>query len=212
MMDLFDDPPPPRERLGAGAMLLRGFAAPVSQALMAAIEAVLADAPPRCMVTPGGRRMSVAMTNCGTLGWISETSGYRYSREDPASGRPWPALPPVLLRLSGEAAAEAGFAGFVPDACLVNLYTPGTRLSLHQDRNERDFSAPIVSVSLGLPAVFLWGGARRADRTRRIPLLHGDVLVWGGPDRLRHHGVAPLKPAQAEPAVRRINLTLRKAG
>jgi DNA oxidative demethylase len=201
-----------RQELGPGAVLLRGFALPQASALLAAVEGIAAAAPFRHMLTPGGFRMSVAMTNCGPQGWVSDPAGYRYATLDPHSGRPWPPLPAVFLQVAGEAAAEAGFAGFAPDACLINRYEPGTRLSLHQDRNERDFSAPIVSVSLGLPAVFLFGGLRRAEKVERVPLMHGDVVVWGGPARLRYHGVLPLREGD-HPAVggQRINLTFRKA-
>ena len=199
--------------LAPGAVVLRGFAATNTAALLADLQHVTAQAPWRHMVTPGGYRMSVAMTNCGTLGWVTDRTGYRYDTVDPESGRPWPHLPASFLRLAQEAAAQAGFAGFVPDACLVNRYEPGARLSLHQDRNERDFGAPIVSVSLGLPALFLFGGLKRNDKTLRVPLQHGDVVVWGGPARLRYHGVSPLKEGH-HPLVggHRINLTLRKAG
>ena len=170
-------------------------------------------APLRHMATPGGLRMSVAMSNCGAQGWITDGRGYRYARLDPASGRPWPPMPPVFLRLAQQAALAAGYPGFTPDACLVNRYAPGARMALHQDRDECDFTAPIVSVSLGLPATFLFGGAERADKAARIPLLHGDVVVWGGPDRLRFHGVAPLKEGEhALLGAQRINLTFRKAG
>ncbi len=201
------------EPLGPGAAILRGFARPAAAALLAAVRGVAARAPFRHMVTPGGFRMSVALTNCGALGWVSDRTGYRYDRIDPASGREWPRMPAALLRLAHDAAAAAGFAGFVPDACLVNRYEPGARLTLHQDRNERDFTAPIVSVSLGVPAVFVFGGAKRADRVARVRLVHGDVVVWGGPARMRFHGVLALKPAH-HPALgsRRINLTFRKAG
>jgi len=200
------------ERLADGAVVLRGFAAREAGALVAAVDAVCAAAPPRRMVTPGGFEMSAAMTNCGAAGWVTDRSGYRYDARDPDSGRPWPAMPARFLELAGRAAAAAGFAGFVPDACLINRYAPGSRLSLHQDRNERDYAAPIVSVSLGLPAVFLFGGGRRADRPRRVRLASGDVVVWGGPARLAFHGVAPLADG-AHPLTgnSRINLTLRKA-
>src|SRR5690606_8287520 len=176
-------------------------------------EATTAAAPWRHMQTPGGFTMSVALTNCGALGWTSDRRGYRYTRVDPDSGEPWPPMPPVLARLASEAAAAAGFPDFAPDACLVNRYTPGARLSLHQDRNERDFGAPIVSVSLGMSATFLFGGPARADKPARVPLVHGDVVVWGGVDRLRHHGVLPLKDGE-HPLLgaQRINLTFRKAG
>jgi len=165
------------------------------------------------MVTPGGYRMSVAMTNCGPLGWVSDRSGYRYAPMDPLTGRAWPAMPGSFAALAKKAAEECGFAAFEPDACLVNQYEPGAKLSLHQDRDERDFSAPIVSVSLGLPAVFQFGGLRRRDALRRVPLHHGDVVVWGGPARLVYHGVLPLKEG-THPAMgaRRVNLTFRRAG
>jgi alkylated DNA repair protein (DNA oxidative demethylase) len=165
------------------------------------------------MTTPGGYRMSVAMTNCGACGWISDHTGYRYVPCDPETGQPWPAMPEVFQALARTAAEAAGFAGFAPDACLVNRYTPGTRLSLHQDRDERDFSQPIVSVSLGLPALFLFGGARRSDKNQRIPLTHGDVVVWGSSARRYYHGVLPLKPGiHPQLGEYRINLTFRKAG
>ena len=203
---------PCRMPLAGGAVLLRGRALIRERELLAAIEEVVAAAPFRRMVTPGGFEMSVAMTNCGAAGWITDRSGYRYDRIDPASGLPWPPMPPVIRDLAQDAAAEAGFAGFVPDACLVNCYVPGARLSLHQDRDERDFGQPIVSVSLGLPAIFLFGGGKRRDATRRVPLAHGDIVVWGGPARLAHHGVLALKDGE-HPALgrQRINLTLRKA-
>lgn len=208
--DLFDGTDQP---LAPGAVLLRGFARDVAPALIDAARAVIAGAPLRHMVTPGGLKMGVAMTNCGPLGWVSDRRGYRYQAADPLSGAPWPALPEAFRALALDAAARAGFPGFVPDACLVNRYAPGTRLSLHQDRDEADFGAPIVSVSLGLPAVFLFGGLSRADRPRRLALEHGDVVVWGGPSRLVYHGVAPLA-AGDHPLLgaQRINLTFRKAG
>jgi DNA oxidative demethylase len=214
--DLFGSPEgaaPLAERLGPGTTLLHGLALRQAPAILAEVARIGEQAPLRKMCTPGGLTMSVAMTNCGTLGWVSDRSGYRYATEDPASGRPWPAMPEAFLALARDAAARAGFPGFVPDACLINQYQPGTRLSLHQDRNERDFTAPIVSVSLGLAVVFLLGGLSRAERAGRILLTHGDVLVWGGPDRLRYHGVLPLQTG-CHPLVGpfRINLTLRKAG
>lgn len=199
-------------RLAEGAALLHGFAAEVADDLLAAIGRVAQAAPFRHMVTPGGFRMSVAMTNCGDAGWVTDRKGYRYQPGDPETGRPWPALPPLFADLAAGAAAAAGFAAFRPDACLINRYEPGTRLTLHQDRNERDFGQPIVSVSLGLPALFLFGGPERSDRPRRIPLAHGDVVVWGGASRLAFHGVAPLAEGE-HPATGglRYNLTLRKA-
>ena len=201
------------EPLGEGAVVLRGFALADEVPLLRAIEAIATQAPFRHLLTPGGLRMSVAMTNAGSLGWISDRRGYRYESLDPRGGRPWPPMPEVFQRLATAAASRAGFAGFAPDACLVNRYAPGTRLSLHQDRDERDYNHPIVSVSLGIPAVFLFGGPRRTDPVRRVPLVHGDVVVWGGPARLHHHGVLALKPGQhAMLGEARINLTFRRAG
>ena len=198
--------------LAPGAMVLGGFARRFEGPLVTALQRVVELAPFRHMITPGGHRMSIAMTNCGLAGWVTDRTGYRYDGRDPESGRHWPPMPDVFADLAVQAAARAGFDGFVPDACLVNRYEPGARLSLHQDKNERDFDAPIVSVSLGLPAVFLFGGSSRADTPRRVRLAHRDVVVWGGPARLRYHGVMPLEEGQ-HPVMGgcRINLTFRKA-
>jgi DNA oxidative demethylase len=202
-----------REQLAPGAWALRGFARDEARALLVAVKAIEAAAPFRHLETPGGFRMSVAMTNCGGLGWVSDGRGYRYTATDPQSGRPWPPMPPEFLRLARSAALAGGFSAFSPDACLLNRYEPGARLTLHQDKDERDFDAPIVSVSLGLPAVFLFGGLSRRDRHRRVPLQHGDVVVWGGPARLYHHGVLALKDGDHEVLGRmRLNLTFRRAG
>jgi DNA oxidative demethylase len=213
--DLFDvtAPDTSQEQLAPGAWLLRGFALDAMTAILAGIECVKAAAPFRHWVTPGGFRMSVAMTNCGKLGWVSDSGGYRYDSCDPLSGRLWPPMPSVFLELAQAAARAAEFPEYVPDACLLNRYEPGARLTLHQDKDERDFDAPIVSVSLGLPAVFLFGGDARTDKHRRVPLQHGDVVVWGGPARLHHHGVLALKDGH-HPILgsQRLNLTLRKAG
>ena len=198
--------------LGEGAAVLHGFARSEVATLLAAVQNVTAAAPFRNMITPGGLRMSVAMTNCGRAGWVTDRRGYRYEAADPLTGRCWPPIPASFRELAARAADAAGFAGFEPDACLVNRYEPGTRLSLHRDENERDLTAPIVSVSLGLPAVFLFGGLSRGDRARRIPLESGDVVVWGGPARLTYHGVAPLAAGEDPLSGRcRINLTLRRA-
>lgn len=203
----------PRVRLGEGATVLRGFAAPMAGDLWSDIGKLLDVAPLRHMVTPGGLRMSVAMSNCGALGWVSDRRGYRYDAVDPDSGQAWPTMPASFSSLAGAAAEGAGFAGFVPDACLINRYEPGARLGLHQDRDERDYDRPIVSVSLGLPAVFLFGGLKRSDPTVRVPLVHGDVVVWGGPSRLAYHGVLALKAGcHALTGACRMNLTLRCAG
>lgn len=213
--DLFAAVPdvrPPRETMADGAVLLRGFVKPYESELIASLRTIVAAAPFRRMFTPGGHQMSVAMTNCGEAGWVTDETGYRYDGVDPNSARPWPAMPQVFRTLAETAASEGGFAGFSPDACLINRYVPGARMSLHQDRNENDFGAPIVSVSLGLPATFLFGGPKRADKPQRYRLEHGDVVVWGGPSRLFFHGVASL--AEGEHAVmgpQRINLTFRKA-
>ena len=213
-LDLFaDEPPMGIEPIGPQSVVLRGHALPHAAPLLAAVDGVMAQAPLRHLVTPGGFTMSVAMTNCGTLGWTSDRRGYRYSAIDPVSGQPWPAMPAVFAQLAGEAAAAAGFEGFAPDACLINQYLPGSRLSLHQDRDERDLVAPIVSVSLGMPATFLFGGLARADKTARVLLQHGDVVVWGGPSRLAFHGIKPVK-AGGHPLTgeARWNLTFRRAG
>lgn len=212
---LFDDPQQPsrREALGEQTFVLRGFALPWLDDLLPALREVLKAAPFRRMETPGGRKMSVALSNCGPLGWSTDAKGYRYVSDDPLTGQPWPALPDALRTLARQAAAAAGFEDFSPDACLLNRYVPGARMSLHQDRDERDYAAPIVSVSLGLAAMFQLGGLQRSDRAVRVPLLHGDVMVWGGVDRLRFHGVLPLKEG-VHPVMgpQRINFTLRKAG
>jgi len=214
MSDLFAGlhPPVAKLPLAAGAAVLRGFATADVPALMKAVRHVTDVAPFRHMVTPGGHRMSVAMTNCGRAGWVTDRSGYRYDAIDPTTHRPWPAMPDAFQRVATRAAAAVGFDAFEPDACLINRYEAGARLSLHQDRNERDYEAPIVSVSLGLPAVFLFGGLSRTDRPRRIRLDSGDVVVWGGPTRLAFHGVDPLADGYDETTGRcRINLTFRRA-
>jgi alkylated DNA repair protein (DNA oxidative demethylase) len=201
------------ERLGPKTLVLREFALDRVGDLLPGIEQVISAASFRNMITPGGFTMSVALTNCGALGWTTDERGYRYTADDPESGRPWPRMPHAFARVAREAAAEALFDDFEPDACLVNRYVPGSRLSLHQDKNERDYNAPIVSVSLGMTATFLFGGHTRSDRPTTVPLRHGDVVVWGGEDRLRYHGVLALK-GEPNPALgsQRINLTFRKAG
>ncbi len=213
MTPLFDNQslPPSREPLEEGAVLLRGFALAQAPALIEEVARIAQTAPFRHLVVPGGHTMSVAMTNCGRVGWVSDRTGYRYDPLDPDTGAPWPALPAAFLDVAARAAAEGGFAGYDPDACLVNRYSAGAKLGLHQDRDERDAWAPIISVSLGLPAVFLWGGKRRSDPVRRLHLEHGDVAVWGGPARFVYHGVAPLRAGQ-HPMTgdARLNLTFRK--
>lgn len=215
--DLFSDEalqqPARREQIGEQSYVLRGYALPWLERLLPELRAVLAQSPFRQMVTPGGFTMSAALSSCGDLGWTTDRQGYRYSPIDPERQQPWPALPNVLRELATAAAAAAGFEDFVPDACLINRYVPGARMSLHQDKNERDFSAPVVSLSLGLPAVFLFGGHQRSDKTQKTSLFHGDVVVWGGVDRLRFHGVLPVKHGvHQRMGPQRINLTFRKAG
>jgi alkylated DNA repair protein (DNA oxidative demethylase) len=201
------------EPIGDGAVVLRAMARSVAAELVAEVDRIRTAAPFRHLTTPGGHRMSVAMTNCGPLGWVSSHTGYRYQDTDPDSGAKWPAMPALFRALSGQAAADAGYLDFQPDACLINLYEPGARLTLHQDRDERDKGSPIVSVSLGLPAVFLFGGLRRNDRPRRIRLENGDVVVWGGPSRLAFHGVEALADGSHPITGRsRTNLTFRRAG
>jgi alkylated DNA repair protein (DNA oxidative demethylase) len=213
--DLFEsvaDVLPSREAMAEGAVLLRGFAGSREAELLAALREIEAQAPFRRMFTPGGHQMSVAMTNCGEAGWVTDRTGYRYDGADPESGKPWPAMPAAFRELAASAAREGGFAGFAPDACLINRYESGAKMSLHQDRDEQDFAAPIVSVSLGLSAIFLFGGLKRSDTPRRYRLSHGDVVVWGGPSRLFFHGVAPLTDGEhALLGRKRINLTFRKA-
>jgi DNA oxidative demethylase len=200
------------EELAPGAAVFRGFAFERARALMAGVDQVVEHAPFRHLVTPGGFTMSVAMTNCGDAGWVSDRTGYRYDPIDPLSGKSWPPMPAVFLEIARDAAARLGFSPFTPDVCLINRYEPGARLSLHQDRDEKGYVDPIVSISLGLPATFQFGGDKRSDRPVRIPLVHGDVVVWGGPSRLRFHGVLPLKDGDHPMLGRkRINITFRKA-
>ncbi len=201
------------ERICTQTFVLRGFALPWAEALLTALNTLLIQSPFRHMQTPGGFTMSARLSSCGDLGWTSDSNGYRYSAIDPLSTEPWPRMPVVFLAVAEAAASAAGFKGFVPDAGLINTYAPGAKMSLHQDKNERDYEAPIVSISLGLPAIFQLGGFERSDPAQRISLFHGDVVVWGGVDRLRFHGVLPIRPGQ-HPVLgeQRINITLRKAG
>ena len=216
MSTLFDsirDPGLPRDLLGPGTAILNGFALGRETELAFVMQAITKLAPFRHMITPGGFRMSVALTNCGTYGWVTDRTGYRYDSIDPETGQHWPGMPGNFLELARDAASAAGFPSFSPDACLINRYEPGSRLTLHQDKNERDFTQPIVSVSLGLPATFLFGGMERSDKSVRVPVHHGDVIVWGGPARLRYHGINPLKDG-VHPTFGgyRYNLTFRAAG
>ncbi|MBJ2270794.1 DNA oxidative demethylase AlkB [Pseudomonas sp. MF6772] len=215
--DLFSDEalqqPARREQIGEQSYVLRGYALPWLERVLPELRAVLVQSPFRHMVTPGGFTMSAALSSCGALGWTTSPQGYRYSPLDPERQQPWPSMPAVLRELAINAASAAGFDGFAPDACLINRYVPGARMSLHQDKNERDYNAPVVSLSLGLPAVFLFGGHQRSDKTQKISLFHGDVAVWGGVDRLRFHGVLPIKEgAHPRMGPQRINLTFRTAG
>ncbi|MEN3397451.1 DNA oxidative demethylase AlkB [Brucella melitensis] len=211
MKDLFDNLNT-REIMAPGAVLLRGFALACEESILSAVARVCAAAPFRHMTTPGGYRMSVAMTNCGPVGWVTDRTGYRYSPADPETGKPWPSMPDTFLALAQDAARQAGYPDFTPDACLINRYKPGARLSLHQDKDERNFSNPIVSVSLGLPATFQFGGMKRTDPITKYILHHGDVVVWGGPSRLIYHGILPLKSGEHERlGPFRLNLTFRKA-
>ncbi len=199
--------------LGEQAIVLRAFAQSYLDKILPALQDIIHLCGFRHMVTPGGHTMSVAMSNCGRLGWITDHQGYRYTDTDPLTGKPWPCMPPVFLQLAQAAANTAGFPGFLPDACLINRYLPESNMSLHQDKNERNMAAPIVSISLGMPAMFLFGGNHRQDKAQRIPLFHGDVTVWGGVDRLRFHGVMPIKAnAHSQMGEQRINLTFRQAG
>ncbi len=206
-----NDPLPTHEPLEDGAAVLRSFVSAKAPALLAEVARLEQFAAFRHLVTPGGYTMSVAMTNCGRVGWVSDRTGYCYDPVDPVTGNPWPAMPALFQEIAAHAAAEVGFTGYDPDACLINRYVAGAKLSLHQDRDERDAWSPIVSVSLGLPAVFFWGGKRRTDPVRRLRLESGDVVVWGGPARFVYHGVAPLRDGDHPlTAATRINLTFRK--
>ncbi|MDO8907385.1 MAG: DNA oxidative demethylase AlkB [Pseudohongiella sp.] len=200
-------------RIGPGALCLNEFLILDDAAIISAVQQVTAISPFRHLITPGGKKMSVAMSNCGSLGWVSDRAGYRYQAQDPLTNRAWPVMPALLLRLAQKAALQAGYENFQPNVCLINRYETGARMGLHQDRDERNLTAPIVSFSLGLPATFIWGGLERTGKTRRFVLKHGDVVVWGGPDRLRFHGVAPLKSGHHElTGACRINITFRQTG
>jgi alkylated DNA repair protein (DNA oxidative demethylase) len=214
-LDLFaDEAPQPSatDRIGPQSVVFRGLALPLIDRLLPALEAVLTRAPFRNMVTPGGYTMSVALSSCGQFGWTTDRNGYQYSSIDPQTGQAWPEMPQVFMELARSAAEAAGFADFVPDACLINRYVPGAKLALHQDKDERGYQWPVVSVSLGIPAMFLFGGHARSDATQKVPLFHGDVVVWGGEDRLRYHGVMPIRQAEhPQLGEQRINFTFRKA-
>ncbi len=213
--DLFADTeqPPRSEQIGEQSWVLRGFALSRIEQLLPALETIIERAPLRHMMTPGGFSMSVATSSCGALGWITDRSGYRYSAEDPISHQPWPQIPEVFQELAQTAALQAGFPEFKPDSCLINRYVPGAKMSLHQDKDEHSYAAPIVSLSLGLPATFLFGGFARSDKSQRISLLHGDMVIWGGVDRLRYHGILPIKHGRhPQLGEQRFNLTFRTAG
>ncbi|MEM6160807.1 DNA oxidative demethylase AlkB [Erwinia sp. P6884] len=212
MLDLFSDEAPWSEPLAEGAVILRRRVRDEGDELMTLVEGIALQNPFYHRITPGGHRMSVAMTNCGNFGWSTDARGYQYSGEDSATGRRWPPMPERFRSLATTCAQEAGFPGFNPDACLINRYEPGAKLSLHQDKDEEDLKQPIVSVSLGLPAVFQFGGFERGEATQRVLLEHGDVVVWGGPSRLRYHGILPLKPGiHPRTGAFRFNLTFRRA-
>ncbi|MGY2440201.1 DNA oxidative demethylase AlkB [Pseudomonas sp. SDO52101_S400] len=213
--DLFADTEQPHraEQIGEQSWVLRSFALPRIEQLLPALESVIEHAPLRHMMTPGGFSMSVATSSCGALGWITDRSGYRYSAEDPLSHQPWPEMPEVFRELAQAAAKQVGFSDFTPDSCLINRYVPGAKMSLHQDKDEHSYAAPIVSLSLGLPAMFLFGGFARSNKSQRISLLHGDIVIWGGVDRLRYHGVLPIKYGRhPQLGEQRFNLTFRTAG
>jgi alkylated DNA repair protein (DNA oxidative demethylase) len=213
LFDAIPEPGLPNDFLGPGTAILNGFALEAEPELISGMQAIAKLAPFRHMITPGGFRMSVAMTNCGRYGWVTDRTGYRYDTTDPETGQLWPDMPESFLKLARTAAEAAGFLSFRPDACLINRYEPGARLTLHQDKNERDFENPIVSASLGLPATFLFGGLERSDKTVQVSVRHGDVIVWGGPARLRYHGINPLKAGMHSTlGGYRYNLTFRNAG
>ena len=217
-MDLFDNMTEQHVHIAEGAVLLRRFALTNEVSLLNDLKSIIAKSPLRHMVTPSGFTMSVAMTNCGKLGWVTDKKGYRYNALDPSTGEPWQAMPMSFMQLATQAAEVAGYANFVPEACLINQYQPAARMGLHQDKDEQDFSQPIVSVSFGVPARFLFGGLKRSDKPTKILLLHGDVVVWGGKSRLNYHGIMPLQATNIQTNSHdafgkcRFNLTFRKAG
>ena len=210
-LDLFSEESPWTEELCEGVWLHHHRALAQQDAICESLAEVTSQAPFSHMTTPGGHSMSVAMTNCGPLGWVTDRRGYRYTTHDPESGKPWPDMPEIFHRLAQQTAAESGFENFSPDACLINRYEIGAKMGLHQDKDEQTFDHPIVSVSLGLPAVFQLGGWERSEKVQRVPLQHGDVLVWGGPSRLRYHGILPIKAGSHPLGQFRMNLTLRRA-
>ena len=212
-MDLFENVQPNKLQITKHTYLLKSYALANEKTLLMDMLQIVNQAPLRQMVTKMGFVMSAAMTNCGALGWVSDRQGYRYDMQDPTTNRLWPLMPVSFQQLAVLAAAEAGFDDFQPDACLINQYQVGAGMGLHQDKNELDFNQPIVSVSLGISAVFQFGGLTRTDKTFKISLVHGDIVVWGGESRLNFHGVAPLK-MNTHPMLGayRYNLTFRKAG
>lgn len=209
--DLFSDNEP--IPIAESAWLLRGYVRESAEQVVEAMRSVIRQAPLRSMQVPGGHRMSVLTTSCGDWGWVSDLEGYRYAAQDPSTGKEWPRMPDLLKRLAVDGAVRAGFEGFDPDACLINCYRPGAKMGLHQDRNERDRTEPILSISLGLSATFMFGGLKRGDPVRRFPLEHGDMLAWGGASRMVYHGVMPVKAGE-HPMLGgwRVNLTFRRAG
>lgn len=211
-LPLFDAEPLPPQVIAGGAVLLRGWAAVHAHAWIAAVQQVLAQQPFQAAFTASGLPMSVRTSNCGEWGWAASRSGYGYTRSDPATGMPWPAMPTFLKQQAQALAAQAGYPGFDPDVCLINSYDVGAKMGLHHDADEKDHAAPIVSVSLGLPCTFVWGGLQRSDPVRSFRLEHGDVLVWGGASRMVFHGVRPLQAGQHHLlGAQRWNLTFRMA-
>jgi alkylated DNA repair protein (DNA oxidative demethylase) len=203
-------PPPPPETLAPGLILHRGwFDRAAQEALVTAVREVLREAPLFTPVMPRtGKPFSVRMSNCGPLGWVSDIGGYRYQPTHPDTSRPWPPIPEALIE------AWDALAGFParPEACLINWYEAKARMGLHQDRDEQEFDAPVLSVSLGDACLFRYGGAKRTDPTRSVRLVSGDALVIGGPSRLCFHGVDRIDAGSGDllPSPGRINLTLRR--
>jgi DNA oxidative demethylase len=212
-MDLFENIQPNKLEVDKDAYYLSGYALTNEKALIIDLHEVLSQASLRQMMTKMGFYTSAAMTNCGQLGWVSDRKGYRYEALNPLTGKSWPAMPVSFFQLAQNAALEAGFSDFKPDACLINQYKVGASMGLHQDKNELDFTQPILSVSLGIPAIFKFGGLSRSDKPIKIRLTHGDIVVWGGDARLNYHGIIPLQPNNhAVLGPYRYNLTFRKAG
>ncbi len=199
-------------QISPDAVLFKAALKPVASSLLEEIRTISGANPFRQRKTPGGQLMSAAMTNCGAWGWVTDADGYRYSDIEPETGRTWLPIPAVWIQWVNLFCQRAGLGTFNPDACLINRYAPGAGMGLHQDKDEKDLAIPIVSFSLGAPVLFRWGGLNRQEPVSEFLLEHGDVLVWGGADRMRFHGVKKLRRYQHPLTGHyRYNLTFRQS-